>query len=739
MKFKISLFFLLINTCILFAQKKQDYKQKSEELRKTIWQSNNDIFSSNNIPEEYKTESAVVLARSFDTQRQSSTKWKFTGLAVANVGSTSKNSLYREKVKINDKAALEAFSKLEYEKVINRTQSMLFSSIKNKTEVFVGVKLIKPNGEEVLINADEEVLLSTNTKNQTAKLAIPGLQIGDIIDYYIYTVKIVEDGGEKDNRYLFFLADEYPVLNYNYVFQYNKTVDVITLNANGAPKFAETSNADGDKIYTLKGSNMRKFKDEIWSSSYRQLPYFAISSSFKTSVQKAYASPRDKFDPKKSNLDNYVTNFETTVNPYLYPFNKDIQKKMEAKFKSKGLKTLPVDSTMKFFYNLWKYSTFFSYDDDRYEMGATRNYATVYSQYSAAFNSQMLYNMDIPFDLLITSSKYSNSLDNAFEQEDFDVLIRINGPKPIYMVFDKFNTAFGELPYYYEGQRAIVLTPKKTQYKLFNFTKSETTLPVSSPEENVLIENLKIKLTPTDKQIINVERNVKETGYMKIGDQLDLLLIDDADKEFTQLLSGDEMKKRVSGNNTRKTYQNILTSIADAKKAEKQSFIDEIKTQYNQEPKELNSFSIVNSALTNSKPFEFNTAFTIDGFVKKAGSNYILAIGKFIGAVSKIEEKHRVRETDIIMPAARTINYQIEFEIPEGYNVKGLESLNTNKQNEMGSFNVKTSTQGNKIKVDVTRIYTISTAPKEKWSSLIELMDTAYDFSEQKVLLEKAN
>lgn len=738
MKLKITLLLLAVTVSSL-AQNNQAYKQKSEELKKTIWQSNNDIFSGNNVPDEFKTESAVVLARSFEMQRESSSKWKFTGLAMANVGSTSKNSLYREKIKINDKASLETFSKLEYEKVINKTQSLLFSSIKNKTEVFVGVKIIKPDGKETIISTDEEVLLSTNSKNQTAKLAIPGLQVGDIIDYYIYTVKIVEDGGEKENKYLFFLADEYPVLHYIYTFQYNKKVDVVTLNANGAPKFTETTNTNGDKIFTLKGDKMLKFKDELWSSSFRALPYFAISSNYKTAVQKAYAMPNEKFDAKKSNLDNYVTNFGNMLNSYLFPYSNAVQKKTESIFKSKGLKTLPLDSTIKFFYNFWKYDTFFDYTDDRYNMGIERNYATVYNQYSAAFNSQMLYDMEIPHDLIVTSSKYSNSLDDVFEQNDFDVLIRINGPKPMYMAFDYFNTHFNELPVRYEGQRAIVLTPKKINSKKYTFTKTETTLPQANAEDNKLQETISVQLTPTNLQTINVKRNVKETGFMRISDQLSLLLMEDADKEFTQVFSGDEMKKRVKGYNQKKTYENLLMSIADAKKAEKQNFINEIKNQYDQEPKELSSYKIVNTALSNNKPFEFSTTFTMDGFVKKAGTNYIFTIGKLIGAITKLEEKNRTRQTDIVMPTARTINYSIEFEIPEGYSVKGLENLNTSKQNEMGLFIVKTSSQNNKIKIDVNRIYAIATAPKEKWDSVVELIDAAYDFSEQKVLLEKIN
>lgn len=741
MKIKFSLLIVLISTTVTFAQNNQAaYKQKSEELRKTIWQSNSDIFNSNEVPDNYKNESAVVLGRTFEMQRASSSKFKFMVITATSISNTNKTSIYREKVKINDKAALEAFSKLEYEKVLNKTQSVFFMSIKNKTEVFVGVKVIKPDGREVNINTDEEVLLSKDSKNQTAKLAIPGLQVGDIIDYYICTIKNIEGTQEDDdNKYLFFLADEYPVLKYLYNFQYSKKVSVTMLSANGAPKLTETSNAAGDKIYTLKGTDMPKIREEIWTSWYRNMPYFTISSSFKTKLESVGSLPTEKFDPRKSILDNRLYNYGKIFNVAIYPYDNKPQKKTEDIFKSKELKTLPLDSTMRVFYNYWKYNTFFTYGDNSQDMSQKRNFRSAYNQYATSFASQMLYDMKIPHDVIVTTSKYANSLENVFEEGDFDALIRINGEKPIYMAFDRFNTNFNELPSYYEGQKAFVLSPKKHSAREYTFTRSETTLPNITADHNKTEETILASILPDDMQTVRISRNVKQKGYMRISDQLNLLLIEDVDKEFTKVLNGEELKKRTTGMNVKRNLENIQTSMADARKAEKQNFTDEIKAQYEQAPKEVIDYKVVNSAITNNNPFEFKSTFTMDGFVKKAGSNYIFNVGKLMGTFAKIEQKDRTRQLDIVMPAARTLNYSIELEIPAGYQVKGLETLNANKQNEIGSFSVKTTLQNNKIKVDVNRVYTTANAPKEKWNAVVELLDAAYDFSEQKVLLEKAN
>ena len=63
----------------------------------------------------------------------------------------------------------------------------------DKTTSFVGVKVIKPNGTLTEINADDIVLIKDETKEKKAKLAIPDLQPGDIIDYFIATEKFVDN------------------------------------------------------------------------------------------------------------------------------------------------------------------------------------------------------------------------------------------------------------------------------------------------------------------------------------------------------------------------------------------------------------------------------------------------------------------------------------------------------------------------------------------------------------------
>jgi hypothetical protein len=743
MKIKFTLFINLILPLTLFAQSNLSYNQKAAEIKKNAWEKQNPIFDSNTIPDKYNNESAVVLARGFEMQRTSAGKFKFMIVTATSVTQTNKTTTWREKVKINDKAALEKYSTLEYDKIIDKTASFFLINIKNKKEVFVGVKIIKPSGKEVIVNTNEEVILANNkTKDKSGKLAIPELQVGDIIDYYISTIEVKEGlQEESENRYTFLLADEYPVLNYSYKFQYGKKINVFYLNVNGAPKATVSTNADNDQIITYSGTDIPKYSNELWSSPYRELPYFCVSSSFQTKYDQMMMasvnpfSKLDKIDPKLSRLDNYLNNFQATFNTRLIATNDFIQDHTKDHFKSsKALRNAPLDSSMKVLYNQWKYLTFCFYKPDDYDM-SDKNYRTANTKVNTQKVCKTLCDMEVPHDILVTSSRFSNSLNDVFEENDFQTLIRVNGPKPIYLCFDQVNTAFNEIPISFQGEKAIVLTPRRKGDYNFEFTRSETTIPISKVEENMLSENLHISFAKDDMQKVLINRNVKEIGLMRLSDQLNLCYIEDIDKELTAATNNDDLKKRY---NDKKVVNNIQLAFDMGRKEIKKNFITEITEQFDQEPKDISNFKIVKSGILASQ-LEHESSFTMENFVKKAGSNYILDVGKLIGKVSKITEDKKIRKTDIYMPGARSLNYSITVDIPAGYKLSGVNDLNANLSNGSGSFNVTSKADGQKLLVDVKRVYSKAFIDKKDWNEVTSLIDAAGNFFEQKVLLEKTN
>jgi len=72
--------------------------------------------------------------------------------------------------------------------------SLLVTKVVNVNNTYIGAKIIKPDGKEVIVNTGEEVLLKNETKDQKGKLAIPGFAGGRLLDYYVSNVDILKTG-----------------------------------------------------------------------------------------------------------------------------------------------------------------------------------------------------------------------------------------------------------------------------------------------------------------------------------------------------------------------------------------------------------------------------------------------------------------------------------------------------------------------------------------------------------------
>src|ERR1700739_1393582 len=127
-------------------KEKKAYADEAAQLQKQVWDNPINEFKSTSVPANLKNESAVVLARSYSLSRSSGGKFKF-GHAITFTTRTSKFGIYHERVKINDKSALEGFSTLEYQKILNQTTSSGFAKYLDVNNTYVGAKVIKPSGK----------------------------------------------------------------------------------------------------------------------------------------------------------------------------------------------------------------------------------------------------------------------------------------------------------------------------------------------------------------------------------------------------------------------------------------------------------------------------------------------------------------------------------------------------------------------------------------------------------------
>ncbi|MET3980175.1 hypothetical protein ABIB62_002484 [Mucilaginibacter sp. UYP25] len=736
MKKPLLLLSLLITVCsTVYAQ---TYDEKAAEIQKTVWGVASPEFALKEVPAKYANESAVILAQSYNIQRTSNLKFKFMIITAGIANRVTRVSTLHERVKINDKSALERYTTLEYQKKLDKSTSFLIAKMNDVHNTYIGAKIIKPNGQENVVNTGEEVLLKNTGKDQKGKLAIPGLQVGDILDYYISSNDLSENAMEdsyKKNDQVYVLADEYPILNYSLYFQFNSKTSVYYIPANGAPRLEESVLPNGDLVFKMNKKELPKYQSQKWVSVYRQYPYIEISSAAKSKMM-TMNNPAARAGGITDNKNLFQTYFSEVNNP----IDEEPRKIMKDYFDSKkNLKAAPLDSSMKVLYDAWKLRVFGNFDKDDVDNLKGLNYRTAKGTIATINMSRILTEMDIVHEVLLVSSRNTSSLDNVYNFSDMDALIRIyNGNKPLYMCFDDALTHFNEIPAKFQGEKAISLVPKRKNASKYVFDETSTTIAVVAADKNHVEERVDVSLL-ADMQKLKVQRSVKQTGYMRHDDQKSLLSAMDIDNGLMQLVKGEPLAKRLSKNyETKKSADAFLSGMGKSQAEIRKSFMDEAGSQFGQEPLQISDYKVINPALENSSPvFEFASTVTLNNMVKKAGNSYIIDAGKLTGSFMQLEEKDRKRTLDIYMPAARSLKYTINLAIPQGYKIKGVEELNTKKANKTGLFTSTATVNGNLLTIVVNRVYANNFEKAADWPLVAEVVDAAFALNNLKVLLEK--
>ena len=85
----------------------------------------------------------------------------------------------------------------------------------------VAIKLIKPDGRQIKLNVDSMAVITKSGNVVRKNIVIPGLEIGDILDYYVYLEIRVLFPQQFSRIYdpVYILPQgKYPVLDYNLSF-----------------------------------------------------------------------------------------------------------------------------------------------------------------------------------------------------------------------------------------------------------------------------------------------------------------------------------------------------------------------------------------------------------------------------------------------------------------------------------------------------------------------------------------
>ena len=713
---KILLLLILFFNANVFCQK-NDKKYTKAKLE--IWNENDPFAKLVQVPEKWKNESAVYLCRQdiFDY-----------AMAFSLVIERHK---IRRRIKLQDLAAVKEYSDFTLNQKMDKSKDGVFG------DDVMGIKIIKPDGREIELNVTENAKIV----NEKTILAIPGLEVNDIIDYFYYNVEQINAQSKNLNADSDILAAKYPTLNLSLDFVFPDNNYYLNFNSfNNAPKLQKIENKEDSnkRTYRFEAKDIEKMEELSWFYPLLEMPSYRFKIAYASNNKDqanlplmADSSEIIKEKISKEEIGNYL---EKMYKPFgnLAAVEKAIERNTFANeeekvtyayyfiryyFLTRGFEEYNALQSNPKNFNPYFYSKIAFMEKD------------TYFNYFMAF----LKESKISYDFVVATKKQNRALEESYN--DFEIFIRVNTPNPIFI---NYYSPFGDLNQFdsdLEGTEAYIIKHKNGKRILDTET---LILPLSKSDDNYSKTVTSIQLENFEN--LKVSRKVNVKGNLKYDEQSEKLYYFDyvqEDKDRYRLKEDANEDEKLQKNKSK--YNDYQANLKKYHEKQTETLKERITKEFDVKEVFDYDFKVKNTGrFGKSSFFTFTENITFkNDFIKKAGDNFILEIGKFLTAQKEITVKEKTRKYDIYMPFPRVFENTIQFEIPTGYKIVGLEKLNKKVQNETGQFTSTATLKENKLIINTRKEYSHAYEPNKNWDKMVEFLESAFQFTQEKVILKK--
>jgi hypothetical protein len=728
-----------------------EYIEMSKEVDQEIWGDKDPMFETNKLPAEYKNESAVILARKQVVETNTERKGR-SMLYIGKMHSTIKRTI-RERIFINDQVSLDEYSQINFNQLQSKANGAL-TKLRNYT--FMGIRVTKADGSVQKINVDEAAVKLDETKDgKKNKIAVPNLAIGDVIDYYITYFDQARTDKSVD-YFTFVLGDEYPILKLGIRIVMDKRVAAQYQVINGSPDFKIT-NVDDDNVLELSASNLPKATNVTWVSESRQIPIVRLKYAFANIIHGRGDYTKVGEIEKVTSPVDVEHEFVNLIKPYM------VQTQVSSLIKTKwkdyaqehNIEKDNLDSVISFVYYYYRWYSFGAQlinlsrtNEDYYDCQLSQS-KIKQLQLTLDVMKTINAHFDLDAELVLTSSTNEVAYKDIFSIGDFSFLLRIPraGSKYTFYSFGSNLYNLGEIPasienetYKYIQQNTIFKGGRDMSQEKADELNGKAVAFKTSAADNFQTNDVVIETDTANIQMLNIRRKSTAGGHLRRDLQNATLILEDYLKAERRLLDKEtDLEEEWNKDKAyRKYWPDAEQSMAKAKKEQKEKFLKELTSEYDEKPKDLKSYKILKNGFSGTgASIIIEDEFSMDGWVKKAGNNYIIEAGKFVGGQLEIKADQRERKLDIYMPFARSFHNNVTFKIPEGYTAEGVEKLNKSVKNECGGFECVAKIEGNNLVINYTKYYSNLIEPAANWPKILAFVDAGFAFTKEKILLKK--
>ncbi|EAR02085.1 hypothetical protein [Maribacter sp. HTCC2170] len=722
---KESIICLFVSLCTfsIVAQSKKEI-----EIKEIFWGANDTQKENADIPSKWQDQSAVILYKEYFYDYHKFAK------QVDYVHS------FRKRIMLLDKAAIDDHSEFSFTKRLRARKGW-----GRRGTNYVGVKIIKPDGSEKEIEIDEEAVRA----DDEYKLAISGLEEGDILDYYIYSIEpFKQKYGYTFEPITRTISDEYPIKEM--VLKFNTENDFfINFNSyNGAPELAEIkTDKRNDRRYTLKAENIDKNDFPFWYYPQIELPYYKFQVTF--ARRGSHENRIFDFISEDEDVIKKVVSKEDVLELYHDHWDYDAKnsrfRELDKFFEGHNLSEEEKIKQAYYYFRHFYLTQFIERSVyAQTEIIPNMVYgSTAYDDHFDAFENtslmaEYLDRHEIKFDRILAVPRYEGTIkDVLFKSEISTFLeVHVNG-KTLYVPPLSQHSDIDELAYKFENTEVYALNKIDGKNKLNNIKTVSTRK--TSFEDNGTVDNAIITLNE-DFSGFKVEKNVAYKGNSKSSAQEDLLyyfdyINEDYKKFNNQNYIDKQVKKKKRKDQIQKESHALISKL---KKRQGESIKKQTEKEYDLTIDEHTYEILETGRYGHESPLVTKEYFTIENqLVKKAGKNYIFEVGRLVGGQVSLTEKEKARTNNVYMYSPRSFENTIELKIPIGYSVGGLDKLNVNIENASGGFISSAKIEGDVLKIHTRKHYKNYFEPNANWPQIVDFLEAAYQFTQEKIIFKK--
>jgi hypothetical protein len=731
-KYYLVVFVLLFSATnnLLFAQSiiDEDFIEVIEKNAMPYWDETQADFAANKIvPEKWKDESAVIIGykRSITFDKKVSGGW-FT---------SSKSNVFlfetvRFKIKVQDKNSVTGFTEVYFR-------------YGDKLDGFLA-KLTKQNGEVIKVDVSDAVEVESknnvpeffksffdqNVGNETRyyKVAVPDLEVGDILEYVAYTKSKLNVTGsgyvEFDPQYEI-CSKKYPVMYNEISIDTDEKTFFKSLSRNGAPEFKKENSSDaGFFRYVFTDRDRATEKDVNFINPLLAYPVvkfqviYANSDKIKGALIGSKGELKAGFTKEQLakiawddyvNVDRYYMATGFTVDAFInYQW---------AEMKKDGVRDLPEE---KFIQNAY------------YRI---RNHVLFQSSYLsdkvfAYILGSLLYQRDIKSELVISVSNKVGLLKDVLFDNEIKYVIKV-GNKYYFNCTDHSNP--DELTEPMLGNEAYII--KEPNKKTGVQEIIPVTLPDAPAADNTVHQEINATYDPVTGKM-NVVRTSTYTGISKAKQIDNVVKFTNYIFDDFKVYSGASPLDKMGSRQIDEYYKSVAAIKEEFKTAKPEQVQNELDKDFRNKVTYKNFRVVTDGRALNRKQLSEVTEFEIEDVTKRAGKKLLVNLTGLVGSQLQIDKDERNRTKDIQVGYARTLTWKISMPVPAGYAVKGLKEMNKTVDNEAGKFVCEAKEENGNVIIFITKVYKKKDMPRENWDDMLAFVDAAYNTTFKYILLQ---